>query len=172
MRHMGVAEYMSKKAQLKIQQMAFMLMAVFLFFILVGMFYLIIQSNSWKRQALMIEKNNAVQVANFLASSAEFTCGSFCIDADRSMVLRGRTAYNGFWKVSSIEIRRIYPKDNQEVLCDEANYPNCNLIKVYESGKGENTAYSFVSLCRRVNEGDYIYYKCELGELIIGYSIE
>ena len=160
-----------KKAQLKIQQMAFMLMAVFVFFILVGLFYVIIESQKWKQEANALEKNKAIELANMLASSAEFTCGAYCVDADRVMVLGNRTAYRNFFGLESIEIRTVYPKNSKEILCTLSSYPNCNLIKIFSKGKGENTASSFVSLCKRVNEKDYIYYKCELAKLITGYSV-
>jgi hypothetical protein len=40
-----------KKGQMKIQQMAFMLMAVTLFFVLVGMFFLIFSFSNLKESA-------------------------------------------------------------------------------------------------------------------------
>lgn len=167
------AGYMKmRKSQLKIQQMAFMLVAVVLFFILAGVFYMVIFSRDLHTQATMLEKDNAVETANILASSAEFSCGSYCIDADRAMVLGKEKAYENFWKVSSIEIRKVYPGNTEEVLCTSANYPNCNLIKVYDKPGSTGSASSFVSLCRREKEGGYVYYKCELAKFIVGYNIK
>lgn len=151
--------------------MAFMLMAVFIFFILAGLFYIVIQSQEWRKEATLAEKNKAIALVNTLASSAEFSCGAYCVDADRAMVLAKRTAYKNFFGLESIEIRTIYPANNKEVLCTESSYPNCNLIKIFSKGKGENTASSFISLCKRINENSYIYYKCEIAKLIVGYSI-
>jgi hypothetical protein len=162
---------MKKRGQLKIQQMAFMIMAVFLFFILAGLFYLVIYMQNLKKEANMEEKNRATELANFLGSSAEFSCGDYCIDADKAMVLGNRTAYQKLWGVSSIEIRTVYPGNNTEVLCTASNYPYCNLIKIYSNKKGgESTASSFVSLCKRVNEHNYVYFQCEMAKLIIGYK--
>lgn len=158
------------KAQLKIQQMAFMLMAVFIFFVLAGLFYIVIESTSLKKQATLLEKNNAIELARMLASSAEFSCGDYCIDGDRAMVLNKRTAYKNLWAAASIEIRTI--SASNEVLCTELNYPNCTLIKIYDKGVSGSTASSFVSLCKRNKEGDYISYKCELAKLIVGYEIK
>jgi len=159
------------KCQLKIQQMAFMLMAVFIFFILVAMFYLVIESQKWKNEANELEKNKAVEMANFLASSAEFSCGSYCIDADRVMVLGKRNAYRNFFGLESIELRVVYPSNNTEILCTDSNYPDCNYIKVFSKSQGEKTASSFVSLCHRINEKSYVYYKCEIGKIIVGYKV-
>ena len=161
----------NNKCQMKIQQMAFMLMAVFIFFILVGVFYLVIESQKWKNEANNLEKNKAVELANTLSSSAEFSCGAYCIDADRAFVLSKRNAYKNFFGLESIEIRTVYPSNEKEILCTDSNYPNCNLIKIFSKGQGEKTASSFVSVCYRINEKNYVYYKCEIGRLIIGYKV-
>lgn len=150
--------------------MAFMLMAVFVFFILCGLFYLVFESASIKKQANVEAQNNAVELANMLSSSAEFTCGSYCIDEDRVMFLN-RAAYKSLWGVSSIKIETVYPVSTERE-CTIANYPNCTLIKIYDNGVGQSSAASFVSLCRRTNENGYVYYKCELARFIVGYEVK
>lgn len=160
---------MNARAQLKIQQMAFMLMAVFIFFILAGMFYLLFQSQDWRKKAEQEERNNAIGLANMLSGSAEFTCGDYCIDADRAMVLRKRQAYASLWKVNSIKTRTVSNK-TKDTICTEANYPDCNEIVVYKKGNEETTVYSYVSLCKRVKEKEYVEYKCELAKFIVGYA--
>ncbi len=162
----------TKEGQLKIQQMSFMLMAVFIFFILVGLFYIVIQGQKWREEATLLEKNKAIELAKILASSAEFSCGYVCIDADRAFTLAKRTAYKDYWGVKSIEIRTLYPANKEEVKCTESNYPDCNLIKIFDKGKGERTASSYVSLCKRANEKAYVYYKCEIASLIVGYEVK
>src|SRR3989344_3030780 len=84
-----------KRAQLKIQQMAFMLMAVTLFFILVGMFFLVIKFSGLKESATMLEEENAMLLATKIANSPEFSCGNAfgttkiaCIDSDKMIVLK------------------------------------------------------------------------------------
>lgn len=160
------------KAQLKIQQMAFLLMAVFIFFVLAALFYIVFEGQKWKQEATLLEQSNAIELANVLAGSAEFSCGAYCIDADRMMVLKDKKAYQGFFGLESIEIVTVFPNNGSEVLCTEASYPDCNLIKIYSKGKGERTVSSFVSLCKRVNEKGYVYYKCDLAKLMIGYSVK
>ncbi|MBU4087044.1 MAG: hypothetical protein KKB21_05715 [Nanoarchaeota archaeon] len=163
----------SRKSQLKIQQMAFMLMAVFIFFVLAGMFYILSQSQNIAKKANLLERNNAIGLANMLVDSAEFSCGTYCIDADRAMVLRKKSPYtNGtLWKVNSIKIRTL-SNATKDTLCTEANYPDCNLIKVYDKGAGETSVYSYVSVCKRVKENEYIEYRCELGQFIVGYEVK
>ncbi len=161
---------MNNKSQLKIQQMAFMLMAVFIFFVLAGLFYIMSQSNDIRAKANLLERNRAIGLANNLVDSAEFTCGPYCIDADRAMVLSKRGIYQNLWQVSSIKIRSI--GNEKDVLCTEANYPDCNLIKVYDKKVGEISVYSYVSVCKRVKNNEYVEYKCELGKFIVGYAVK
>lgn len=158
-----------KKSQLKIQQMAFMLMAVFIFFILAGLFYVISQSHDIKRRAELDEQKRAIELAGNLADSAEFSCGSYCIDADRAVVLGNRTVYKNLWGVSSIKIRT-GSNNSKDVTCTRANYPDCNLIVVYNKKVGETTVYSYVSVCARVREEEYVDYRCEIGKFIVGYE--
>jgi hypothetical protein len=166
------AGFMNKMrtGQLKIQQMAFMLMAVFIFFVLAGLFYIMAQSGDIRAKANLLERNRAIGMANSLVDSAEFTCGAYCVDADRAMVLRKRGVYGNLWQVSSIKIRSISDGSEKDVLCTESTYPNCNLIKVFDKGQGGVSVYSYVSVCKRVREKEYVEYKCELGEFIIGYE--
>ena len=163
------------RAQLKIQQMAFMLMAIFIFFILAGIFYVMSQSTDLKRKAELSERNKAIELAENLVDTSEFSCGSYCVDGDRAMSIRKVSGYHGtdsIWKVSSISIRSV--GNQSSIVCTEANYPNCNLINVYDKTtiSGETTVYSFVSLCKRVKEKEYVEYKCELAKFIVGYEVK
>jgi hypothetical protein len=165
-----------KKAQLKIQQMAFMLIAVTLFFVLVGMFVLTIQLSNLKNSAATLEEKNALLLVTKLANSPEFSCGNAfgnirinCIDADKVIMLKeGITNYDKFWGVENIEIRKIYPKTTDKT-CTLENYPNCNIIKIRE---GDITAghSNFVSLCRKENFEGEVENKCELAKLIVSYN--
>ncbi len=157
------------KSQLKIQQMAFMLMAVFIFFILAGLFYILSQSHNIKRTAELKDQKRAIELVNNLADSAEFSCGNYCIDADRAVVLGNRAVYKNLWKVSSIKIRTS-SNSSKDTVCTKANYPKCNLIVVYDKKVGETTVYSYVSVCKRVKEKEYVEYRCDIGKFIIGYE--
>ena len=171
-----------KKAQMKIQQTAFMLIAVTLFFALVGMFILIIVLSNVRGSAALIEEQNALTLVSKLANSAEFSCGDAfgssrtnCVDADKVMALKNSAdKYSSdFWSVEGIEIVKIYPA-GQSIECNSANYPNCNMISIV-SGSGTGIGVSnFVSLCRKeqlqVGESSIIQDKCELARLIVTYD--
>ena len=161
------------RAQLKIQQMAFVLIAVTLFFAMAGLFILAIQFSGLREGAEDLEKENAQKLAIKIANSPEFSCGQSygtgklnCIDADKAMVLKDNAAkYSDFWRVSNIEIWKVYPSSRDD-WCDKSNYPNCNSIGILvDEHKGGYS--SFVTLCRKeLNAGD-TYDHCDLARVIV-----
>ena len=165
-----------KRSQLKIQQMAFMLMAVTLFFILVGMFVLTIYLSDLKNSASALEEKNAMLLVTKLANSPEFSCGEAfkskktnCIDADKVMMLKENiNKYSNFWDVENIEIRKIYPVTNDKE-CTLENYPDCNIIKIRE-GTISAEFSNFVSLCRKESLNGETYDKCEIAKLMVSYG--
>jgi hypothetical protein len=171
----------NKTGQLKIQQMAFMLIAVIIFFAFVGMAFLSFQLSELRSSAGTLEEKNALLLVTKLSNSPEFSCGkSFgnakanCIDADKVMVLKENIGkYKNFWGVENIEIRKIYPPQTDEEECTIGNYPECNIIKIRDSNEG--ISYSnFVSLCRKekviFQETESIQTKCELAKLSVSYN--
>ena len=158
--------------------MAFMLMAVTLFFVLVGMFVLVVKFSGLKESASLLEEENAMLLVTKLANSPEFSCGEAfgnsktnCIDADKVMVLKKNiNEYKNFWgKDVNIEIRKIYPIDTAERECTQANFPDCDIINLL-SRKITAEHSNFVSLCWKESfEGD-TYDKCELAKLMIEYK--
>ncbi len=166
-----------KRSQMKIQQMAFMLIAVFVFFVLAGMFVLVIRFSGLKKSAEILEEENAMLLASKLANSPEFSCGEAfeaetnCVDADKVMMLKERIGkYSDFWGVENIEIRRIYPISSSDKECEIDNYSTCNIIKVISSDITGIGLSNFVSLCRKESLEEETYDKCELAKLIVSYK--
>lgn len=169
---------MIKRGQLKIQQMAFMLIAITLFFALVGVLILSVGVSNIREKASLLEQENAMLLVSRIANSPEFSCSNSaggseiaCVDGDKVMILKNNIdKYSGFWDVESIEIRKIYPEsDNKE--CTSSIYPDCNRITVLE-GEGGIGVSNFVSLCRKENFEGEVYNKCELAKVIISYEDE
>ncbi len=162
------------KAQMKIQQMAFMLIAVTLFFVLVGMFFVMVVFSNIKESASLLEEKNALLLVTKLTNSPEFSCENAfggtkinCVDSDKVMALKNNIdKYSGFWGVSGIEIRKIYP-EGSGIGCTSENYPSCNEIKIIQtSGTGVS---NFIALCRKENINNLIQDKCELARIIVYY---
>jgi len=169
-----------RRAQLQIQQMAFMLIAVTLLFVFVGLFVLGIKFSGLKQTATELESENAMLLVSKLENSPEFSCGeafSFgktdCIDADKVMILKDNGNYEKFWDVNEIKIEKIYPAQENEIKCTIENYPECNLIEIYSDGsENRNYKQNFVSLCRKEKEENGIYDKCELAKLLVSYEVK
>ncbi len=157
--------------------MAFMLIAITVFFALVGMFMLVLQFSNLQESASAIEEKNALLLVTKLANSPEFSCGnSFgsgrfnCVDSDKVMVLKGKNEeYRDFWGVSNIQIRKIYPLSSASMECSSENYPNCNIISIREGGIN-STYENFVSLCRKENVEGVVENKCELAMIMVSYD--
>jgi len=153
----------NKKAQMKIQQMTFMLVAVVLFFVLVGLAFLSIRLYNIKKIASSLEEENAILLVSKLANSPEFSCGNAfggsrvsCIDENKIMALKQRIGkYSDFWGVVKIEIRRIYPNEG--------------VIEIFSKNEEHvlPAVSNFIALCRKEANETEIYDKCEMAKLII-----
>ena len=172
---------MNTKAQLRIQEMAFMLVGVFLFFALVGLIVIgIVYSGLYKtRNELAQQKTFGAMVA--LADSPEFSCVSSksnCIDGDKAISLKNKTEYIKFWPFSSLRIITRYSAFNlnydEMIECTNANYPDCDVITVYDTGaSGEIASSNFVAFCRKEyqdfgNLQGRSYDDCEIGMIVAG----
>ena len=165
-----------KRGQMKIQQMAFMLIAVTLFLVMAVMFILVIRFSSLKDTVDLLGERDALLLVSKIADSPEFSCGnafseprSNCIDTDKVMALTGRLQdYSGFWGVDGIEIRKVYPSGTGEG-CTLENYPDCGKITILNAESGTGVS-NFVSLCRKEGGDDGIYDKCEIGKIIVTYG--
>lgn len=164
---------LDKKGQMKIQQMAFMLLAVTLFFALVGMFFLMIYLSGLRQSAEVLEERDAIALVSRLANSPEFSCGTAfgttklnCVDADKVLALQGSSDdYSDFWGVDGIEIRKIYPEEDR--ICTLDNYPNCGEIVIVDGGRTGVGVSNFVALCRNENLEGRAQVNCDLARLIV-----
>ena len=117
-----------------------------------------------------MEENKAVVMSQFLFESPEFSCGSYCIDTDRILFLNS-SLYKDLWDVNYIRIRKVYPRNYEDEICNKANYPNCGVFEFRLKSKEGLSAGSFVALCRyeKTSRG-YTRKKCELGKFLVGYN--
>jgi len=164
-----------KRAQLKIQEMAFMLVALILFFILVGLFALSIWSKNITESATELAEEKTLSAISNLAGTAEFICPetkSNCIDADKVMALIGKKNYDNFWPFTSLKIIRYsgFDKNEDEMTsCNLGNYPDCDVIEIYDKRiASEKVINSFVALCRQEYENSEPYIRCEIAKFLAG----
>jgi len=173
----------SKKAQLKIQEMSFMIMAVFLFFVLVGLFAFALIYSNLNKQANEIAKQRAYSSITNLADAPEFICtGSRpnCIDADKVLALieyeSKNKNYENFWPFTSLIVIKSSGFDKSEanmIPCTKLTYPNCDKFVVYDKHvRNEAFVSSFVAICRNDIDNNLVYEKCEIAKLIAGSKRE
>jgi hypothetical protein len=161
----------NKKGQFKIQQTAFMLLALALFFILIFVFWISIKTQGMKTTATSLEEEKAILAVESIAGLTEFSCGKqYCIDSDKLMILKSMKDYADFWPANSIKIRKVYPESNKEVECTLSNYPNCNSYTI--KAGGESSVGTFVALCRQERINGNSRQVCDLGRIAIGYDVK
>jgi len=160
--------------------MAFVLLAITLFFVLAGMFALMFLTSGLKNSATALEEKNALLIVTKLANSPEFSCGGAygsdrvnCVDADKVMVLSQKMdIYSEFWGLKDIEVRKVYPEESL-VICTFSNYPNCNSIKIKSSTDNNISGKyleNFVTLCKKKQENGVVYDNCDIAKLLVSYN--
>ena len=163
-----------RRGQMKIMQMSFMIIGVFLFFVLVGLFVLGIVFKDVNAGAKELAMQEAVASIEVIAAMPELNYDerdSMVIDKDKLKVLAGGLAedYEMFWPIASLEIYKVYPVFDERISCPAAG---CNYYDVYDSGHRDVEKFSsYVSICERVREFGYVYDRCEIGKIVVGMKI-
>lgn len=154
-----------KKGQMKIQEMAFVLLAIIIFFAMVTLVYFSIRLSSLREDVSLQREQTARETVRKLSDIPEFSWAecSGCIDADKVFILKDRLSYKIFWDIDYLMVEKIYPNSTQRE-CNKANYPDCTTITLVNNTKNFGIPTSaFISLCRFESSGGYM--KCELGRI-------
>jgi hypothetical protein len=159
-----------KTGQMRIQQMAFMIVAVVFFFILVGLFFLGWQYKSIAKDYNELQKEQAISSLKVISAMPELNCDDsreLCVDSDKLEVLSKTKGYEDLWPVASIKVIKVYPAFNKTIKCPSNN---CNYYEVYNSGQKNAKEFStYVSICKKES---YQFEKCEIGKLILGVKLK
>jgi hypothetical protein len=157
---------------MKIQQMAFMIVAVFFFFILVGLFFLGWQYKSLRGSYESLEAEQAISAMNSIIDLTELNCEadrSLCLDEDKLQVMVRKQSYSEIWPVASIKVYKVYPKFDSVVKCPSSD---CNYYEIYDSGQENLKSVStYVSLCKKKSEQGYVYDDCEIAKIVVGQEM-
>ncbi len=155
-----------KKGQMKIQEMAFVLIAIVVFFVLVALVYLSIRLAGLKEDVSAQREEAAKQLVRKLSDIPEFSWAGCpgCIDMDKVFVLKERKSYKNLWDIDYLAVEKIYP-NRTWLECNKANYPDCTTVILVNNTKSYGSPVSaFVSLCRFESaSGGYTI--CELGKI-------
>ena len=160
---------MGLKAQFKIMQMIFMVLGLFLFFILVGIFLINSQMDGLKQSSEDLKRSQTLASIETIVNSPEFSCGgttTWCVDKDKMSIMSGDLGkkYYDFWQISSIEVQLIYPNDEPEII--ECPSENCNYYNIYEINQTNKKTYSsYITLCEQQGRSST---NCQLAKFIVG----
>lgn len=159
--------FKAKRGQMKIQEMAFVLVAVIVFFGLVALLYFSIRMSGLKSEASNLGQDEAMQMAQRMSATPEFawTAGDCdnCVDFDKVMALKDSAKYKVFWGLDYLKVERVYPSGKGE--CTKANYPNCGSLTLVEKDNFGTPPSAFVSLCRYDFKEGQSYRRCEMGKI-------
>ncbi|NPE27046.1 hypothetical protein HNV12_03525 [Methanococcoides sp. SA1] len=160
-----------KRGQMKIMQMSFMIIGVFFFFVLVGLFFLNISLKDVRGGAEQLQRDETISSLEVIAGMNEFSYDSgerFSVDEDKLAIMASGFGNNyfDFWPVASVEFYKVYPASGELLKCPAEN---CNYYEVYDSGQTNVEKFSsYVSICKRIKEFGSVYDKCEIGKIVVG----
>lgn len=156
---------MKKKSQFKIQETAFVLLAVIILFGLIFLFFARFELGKITSTSRELREDRAILRVRAVASMPELRCSEsyskisevLCLDRDKvkafndSSTLRG--AYKKVWDGAYVT----------EIIVQEL-VPENKVYWVYKSTGGNESYYSFIPLCSRD--------KCSVARLIVGIKID
>jgi hypothetical protein len=161
----------SKKAQTRIQQMAFMIVGLLFFFILVALFFLAWQYKSLRSGYELSQKDQAISSLKVISGMVELNCDSsreFCMDEDKLEIM-SKKDYSQIWPVASIRVLKVYPAFTRIIKCPAQG---CNEYVIYDSGQSGTKEFStYVSICKNLKENTFPYERCEIGKLLVGVKL-
>lgn len=156
---------MKRKAQFKIQETAFVLLAVVLLFGLIFTFFARFEFTRVKELARQTREERAITLVRSIASMPELKCSeSFtkvseaaCLDLDKVRAFNEnpslRQRYKKIWSSSYIS----------EVVVQEI-FPSNKVYYIYKEQESQESYFSFFPLCSQNN--------CTLAKLSVGIKLE
>jgi hypothetical protein len=147
-----------KRAQIKIQETAFMLLALAILFVLLFIIFSNLESKKLYKEKNELRAKNAISMLQLFATLPEFAAlEGNGIDLDKVMAMKNVTGYDPLWReISKIQVLRIYP--------------NNSLIPVYDktkAGASYTTYAAYIPLCyTKFYEGSD-WQQCDLGKILV-----
>jgi hypothetical protein len=166
-----------KHGQFQIQQMAFMIMAIFIFFTLTGLFILRVSMGGLNSDAQDLKREKAI---SFLSTIPKMTELNFkgscvnCLDIDKIKIFSDYGAeYKRFFPLDSLKAFRVYPIPNNTVVDKEMICPSADCIILFDSQNTSIQEYAtFVSVCEGSKRSGIFQEKCEIWKLVGGIKIK
>lgn len=163
---------MMKKGQLKIQQMAFVLVALMVFIAMVGIVFFSFYLTDLREEVGELKDREARELVRKLSSSPEFvfspeSCVS-CIDFVKVLMIKDTVEYKKFWNLDYLVIEKLNNKTKeQKIECNTANMEECDKITIIGNNNYGSSKSSFVSLARWDNNLGGGNYRFDLGKIYV-----
>jgi len=155
---------MNKKSQFKIQEMAFVLIAIILLFGIIFLFFARFELGNIKKSSTELREERAVTLVRTVASMPELRCSesisqiseAVCLDLDKVKAfnesLSLRNNYKKMWSSSFVTEIAV-----QEIM------PGNKTYYVYRESPGNESYFSFMPLCSKD--------KCAIARIIVGIKV-
>ena len=155
----------TKKAQVTVQETAFVLLALVILGAIAFLFFVRMQYKGIQESAAETQAKAAVSILQVIAAMPELRCSqtyiqgaiseAFCLDEDKLLGFKKSSAnYRQIWQgLSEVKIIKIYPSANKGEC--NATSQQCNTFTLYSSGNANQTYSTFVSLCKENSIGSY-----------------
>lgn len=144
----------SLRAQVKIQEMAFVLLALALLAGIVFIFVLRFQAGNIEKSGELVKQAEAISLLEKIASLPELNCekGKICIDYDKASIASQNQdkLRSLFQNIKKAQIRKI--NSNEQMI-------------IYQLGAGNETYSTFISICSQNKIGTSFEWSCEIGQL-------
>jgi hypothetical protein len=154
----------TRKAQMKIQEMAFVLLALVLLAVIGSIFFLRLSQSGLQKSAEQIREQTAISLMEKIANLPELecfckpSCRSDCMDENkigffRTQMQTDKSLELLFQGLSNVRIVKIYPAGND--------------LQIYQSTTPSNaSSYStFINSCKYETSSPYIY-DCSMAMIV------
>jgi len=157
-------EMKNKKSQTKIQEMAFVLLALTILGGITFIFFTQFQISGIQKAAETIKQHQAISLLEKISAMPELRCSYYgieklCIDEDKLKIfqtLASNAMYEKQWQgMQKITVKKIWPSEYE--------------WQIYSKGKGNFTYSTFVSVCRQEFQVTSSW-KCSLGLMEVSYN--
>lgn len=144
------------KAQMKIQEMAFVLLALVLLALIGFIFFLRLSQQKFTESAETIKAKTTISLLERIASLPELECPRqpLCIDEDKAnmFIQQSDKLSQLFQGLTKVRIKRIYPSGPDLIL--------------YDTGQGNSSYSTFISLCKYNLATTPLSYNCNMALIV------
>lgn len=149
----------NSKGQMKVQEMAFVLLALVLLAMIGFVFFIRFSQQKLVESAEDVKAKTAISLLEKLTSMSELECygKTLCIDLDKAAAFSSsQKNENLFQNIDNVRIVRVYPSGSDIVL--------------YNKALANSSYQTFINVCQYKQMGLDFTYNCNIAMLVAGYK--